>query len=70
MPDNGPEVIATEVGLIIPSTSESFAKTLIGTAIFCGVTAESLFATGRSLTSVTVIVTVAVSNPPLSSEMI
>ena len=53
-----------------PSTSVSFANTLIVTGVSSAVVAESLLATGASLTPTTVMSTVAVADPPCPSLIV
>ena len=54
-----PGVLVAVIESASPSTSVSFATTLIATGVSSGVVAESLTATGGSLTAAIVIVTVA-----------
>ena len=52
------------------SGSESLLSTVVVTGVFSDVVSVSSFATGASFTALTVIVTVAVSDPPLPSEIV
>ena len=63
--------LVTEVTVSVsPSTSESLASTSVVTGVSSDVVSVSSIATGTSLAAPTEIVTVAVSVPPLSSEIV
>ena len=57
----GPEITVTLAGSMVPSRSVSLAVTAMTTGVSSSVVALSSLATGRSFTSVTVMVTTAIS---------
>ena len=68
MPFAGGDNTATEAGNRLPSGSWSLASTVTPTGVSSGVNAASSTATGGSLTSSTVTVTVAVPQAPSGSQ--
>ena len=67
-PFDGPDVTVTDVSSSVPSESESFARTSTSMSSPQTPAALSSRATGGSLTSFTVMSTVAVSQSPARSQ--